>query len=265
MTDAVQLDLIPHKAEGEIINQRASDGYINATAMCRAVGKKLGHYLESKATKEFLQELSSDIGIPISDLVIIIRGGIPDAQGTWVHPDAAIHLAQWCSPKFAVQVSRWVREWITGGKSASKDMPVHIKRYLANRSQIPHTHFSILNEVTFNLVAPLEDAGYTLPEEMVPDISQGRLFSKWLREEKGIEPSAFPTYKHQYPDGRVVDARLYPNEYLADFRHHFNTVWLPLHAPKYFKERDKSALTLITRIMLPEMTKNNIVLAALKP
>src|SRR3990167_4621903 len=88
----LELILIPHKVENALINQRAVDGYINATAMCRAVGKKLGHYLENKTTQDFLAELSPDIGIPISGVVIIIKGGIIDVQGTWVHPDVAIHL-----------------------------------------------------------------------------------------------------------------------------------------------------------------------------
>ena len=46
------------------------------------------------------------MGIPISELVIAKRGG--SKQGTFVHPDIAINLGQWLSPKFAVQVSRRV-------------------------------------------------------------------------------------------------------------------------------------------------------------
>ena len=244
------LALIPHKVEGEVINQRAADGFINATAMCNSIGKRMGHYLENKATKEFLAELSSDVGIPTSELIQSFKGGNPQNQGTWVHPDIAVNLAQWLSPKFAVQVSRWVREWMTGGPT-SAELPPHLKRYMTNRGKIPHTHFSILNEITFNLVAPLEEAGYTLPDNMVPDISQGKIFSNWLRKNRNVDPKTFPTYRHEYPDGRVFDARLYPNEFLADFKAHFNEVWIPEHAPKYFKTRDAKALSLITSIMLP--------------
>jgi len=50
--------------------------------VCQASGKLLGHYLETKATKAFLDELSADIGIPISELVQIIKGGHPQMQGT---------------------------------------------------------------------------------------------------------------------------------------------------------------------------------------
>lgn len=35
------LGYIDHKADNEIISQRVTDGYINATAMCKAAGKNL--------------------------------------------------------------------------------------------------------------------------------------------------------------------------------------------------------------------------------
>ena len=122
-------ELIPHQAEGAIIYQRPEDGYINATAMCQASGKLWGHYKSLITTEAFLSELSSDIGIPISKLVISIKGGDTRLQGTWIHPQAAIHLAQWCSPKFAVKVSQWVYDWMSGKAPAPKgDLPYHIKR-----------------------------------------------------------------------------------------------------------------------------------------
>jgi hypothetical protein len=254
----LQLALIPHEVENSVIPQRAVDGYVNATAMCNACGKKLSHYLENKTTKEFLAALEADAGIPASALLIIQKGGNPMEQGTWVHPDVAINLGQWCSPKFAVAVSKWVREWITG-KVTSTKLPYHIERYLANMSEVPHTHFSMLNELTFNLIAPLEMQGYTLPESMVPDISEGKMFSKWLRDEKGMDTSLFPTYQHRYADGRVVTARLYPIAVLEDFRHHFHSVWIPKRMIDYFRQRDDAAMKYIT-IAFPALfgSKTNI-------
>jgi hypothetical protein len=105
------IGLIDHRVDDFIIHQRKPDGYFDATAMCRAVGRLFADYRRLDTTQEFLNELSSDMGIPISKLVLSIRGGPLELRGTWVHPDAAIHLAQWCSPKFAVSVARWVREW----------------------------------------------------------------------------------------------------------------------------------------------------------
>ena len=77
------------------------------------------------------------------------------------------------------------------------------------------------------------------------------MFSQWLREEKGVEPNDFPTYKHRYEDGRIVKARLYPNELLADFRQHFQEVWLPARTTNYFEERDPKALEFLPRLLSP--------------
>ena len=79
------LPLVQYKLEQEVIYQRVRDGYVNATAMCKAAGKLFGHYKESKQTTAFLKALEADIGIPISQLVQSIKGGAPTMQGTRFH------------------------------------------------------------------------------------------------------------------------------------------------------------------------------------
>ena len=105
-----RLDLIPHDYRGEIIAQRAKDGYINATAMCKAAGKAFADYFRTKTTHDFLTELSTSMGIPMDQLISTISTGPNELRGTWVHPQVSIHLAQWASPRFAVMVSQWVGE-----------------------------------------------------------------------------------------------------------------------------------------------------------
>ncbi|MGD0075749.1 MAG: KilA-N domain-containing protein [Candidatus Binataceae bacterium] len=100
-----ELAFVPHAYQGRVIEQRATDGYINATAMCQAAGRQFNHYGSNATTKAFLAELSAETGIPVSEIVQSIKGGAPQHQGTWVHPQVAIHLGQWLSPRFAVQVS----------------------------------------------------------------------------------------------------------------------------------------------------------------
>lgn len=243
-----QLALIPRIEEGEIIPQRVGDGYISATALCQSVGKRFSDYKSLKSTSEFLYELIAQTGLPEQRLIHIISGGNPRLQGTWVHPYLAINLAQWLSPKFAVKVSQWVTEWQQGNIKAV--LPIHLERYIKNRAKVPYTHFSMLNELTLSLIAPLEQAGYTLPQEMVPDISEGKIFCKWLRETRGIEPNNFPTYNHEYLDGRVVQAKLYPIELYEDFKRHFNEIWLPSHAQRYFEARDKQALQFVKTLLI---------------
>jgi hypothetical protein len=242
--------LIPHTLEGEIINQRTLDGYVNATAMCKAAGKIWNNYWQNASTKAFANALCGDTGIPVSELIQSVRGGLPDMQGTWVHPKVALHLAQWLSPDFAVQVTNWVYEWMTLGAPRTKpELPFHLRRYVKNYSNVPPGHFSVLTEVTLVLIAPLEFMGYTLPESMWPDISQGKMFAKWLRNH-AIEPKDLPTYIHEFEDRRrPVRAIAYPESLLAEFRAYIRNVWMPTRAMNYFRERDKTALAYLPKLL----------------
>jgi len=103
---------------------RPSDGYINATQLCKAGNKEFSNWYKLSGTKELIIELEkqlskSDLLIPRSDfikLVDIKKGGELNNQGSWVHPDLAIQLAQWISPIFSLKVSKWVRELTLTGK-----------------------------------------------------------------------------------------------------------------------------------------------------
>ena len=240
----------------QLFHQRVNDGYVNATELCKYSGKKFSHYYARPETKEFLQVLSSDAHISASELVCIIKGGDYRLQGTWVHPQVAIHLAQWLSPLFAVKVSKLVFDWFYGNIPKNK-LPYNLERYDANMHKIPQGYFSILNEMTTNLIAPMEKQGYTLPDNMIPDISQGKMFCGWLRKEKHMEPDNFGTYEHEYADGRKVQAKLYPNELLADFRKHFYEEWITKKSEDYFTKRDLKAL--------PYLEKVKILLNDIKP
>lgn len=116
----MNISIIEHKENGYIIHQRTQDGYINATAMCKAANKEFKHYNSLLTTKKFLVELSSEVGIPTKELVLIKQGGTPELQGTWVHPQVAINLGQWLSPKFAVKISEWVFDWMNKKTQTNK-------------------------------------------------------------------------------------------------------------------------------------------------
>lgn len=114
--------IIPRPFNGINIGQRSIDGYVNATAMCQASGKLLADYLRLASTSEYLEALSTDMGIPISVLVQSRRGGRADEQGTWVHPEVAVDLGKWCSTPLRIAVNRWVVEWLTSGRSPLADI-----------------------------------------------------------------------------------------------------------------------------------------------
>jgi KilA-N domain len=100
---------------GRTIRQR-EDGYLSATDMCQACGKRLNDWMRLSATGEYLKALEDVTGIPATELVQVFQGGTPETQGTWVYRRAAIRLAQWLSPQFAVWVDEWIEELLIKGK-----------------------------------------------------------------------------------------------------------------------------------------------------
>ena len=259
------LPLISHKVKEFSIDQRANDGYVNATALCKATDKQLGHYLENDRTKAFLEALNSDIGIPISELVQTIKGGVSNLQGTWVHPQVAINLGQWASPKFAVLVTKWVFEWMNGDGAHNYRFPYHIRRYLINRSKMRPTHFSMLDQMTIKLLGPLESKGYIIPDRLMPDISLGKMFSQWLRDNDydPYDDDIFPTYEHVFDDGkrRPVQARLYPNELMTNINLYLEGWIRNGKALKYFADRDMNAIAPLEKVFAelpPPISQNKI-------
>jgi hypothetical protein len=95
---------------GTNIQRRESDGYVNATAMCQANGKRWRDYSINERTQAYIAALAADAGIPATGLAESIKGGRPDLQGTWIHPRLAVDLARWISPAFAVWMDGWFLE-----------------------------------------------------------------------------------------------------------------------------------------------------------
>lgn len=118
-------DLVSRSWNDTPISRRASDGYVNATAMCKANGKLWGHFFETDRCASYLEALSGVIGKPITGpngLVQAQRGG--SDQGTWIHPDVATELARWISPAFSVFVNQWFREEFESRSAAQQpEMP----------------------------------------------------------------------------------------------------------------------------------------------
>jgi hypothetical protein len=109
-------ELVPLELDnGYIIESREEDGYIDVTNLCTAGKKKFKHWNSLSKTTGFLKELSSTVGIPTVELIKQNTGGNGNRH-TWVHPQVAINIAQWISPRFDVKVSAWVLEVMMTGK-----------------------------------------------------------------------------------------------------------------------------------------------------
>jgi hypothetical protein len=98
---------------GVAIQRRPADGYVNATAMCKAYGKEFSDYRRLDRTTQYLQALSTFLGIPRDLLIQSITTGLNELRGTWVHPRIAVDLARWLHPEFAVWMDGWFLESFT--------------------------------------------------------------------------------------------------------------------------------------------------------
>lgn len=236
-----RLDLIPHDYRGSVIGQRAADGYINATAMCKAAGREWKHYNENRTTKEFLAALSAEVGIPTSELTQSISGGVPGLQGTWVHPQVAIHLAQWASARFAVLVSRWVLEWMTDADHAERAWSIFNDRLDLIHDRVPLGYFCIFRE-TADLYAALIRGGINPGLKILIDISVGQVWARHWRA-VGLEDRFGRSlkYEHFYPHfyaQALSNPQLpwcYPEEALGTFRRWLREVYVPMKLPNYLK------------------------------
>ncbi len=111
--------LVSRSWNGTPISRRTTDGYVNATAMCRANEKRWSKYRESERASEYLEALSSEVRIPVYGLIQAQAGGSSGGE-TWVHPQVAVDLARWISAPFAVWMDRWFIESFQSGAQPQK-------------------------------------------------------------------------------------------------------------------------------------------------
>ena len=122
---------------GTAITRRLSDGYANATAMCKANGKRWFDYERIARTQDYIDALRQHLEwipedpkahispcLDAPDLVVSVKGGTPDLQGTWIHPRLAIDLARWISPAFAVWMDGWFLESLSRPHPAPQPLPM---------------------------------------------------------------------------------------------------------------------------------------------
>lgn len=119
----------------EISISQRPDGYINLTQMAAAIGKHLDNWLRSQETIDLLEAFSTQ-QISISNpqkfgalemQPPVITKRSRHGSYTWAHPLIAIQFAQHCSPIFALQVSQWVIDFMSG-KSPNQPQIGHPKQ-----------------------------------------------------------------------------------------------------------------------------------------
>lgn len=240
------LALIPYAYQGELIALRTGDGYINATAMCRVAGKDWSEYRRRPSTKAFFEALSLDLGISQDQLASTTQGtpgGDARNQGTWVHPQVAVHLAQYLSPTFAVQVTKWVIDWMTGLDPRDRVWQQYEDRVSLVNNTVPAGYFCVFNEIG-GMFAALIIGGATFGTKMILDLSVGSHWGRhWASAELGQRFGARAKFKHNYPRyfpqywSNPQEANCYPDAALPEFRRWIREVYMEVHLPAYLRDQ----------------------------
>ena len=255
-----QLALVPHTYQGSLIQQRAVDGYINATAMCKAAGKEWAHYNSNATTKAFFAALAGSLGIPRDQLTPSILTGANELRGTWVHPQVAVHLAQWLSPEFAVKVSEWVVEWMSGKDPKDRIWAQFEDRVSLVYDNVPEGYFCVFREIA-DLFASLISNGADFGTRIILDISVGmRWGTHWNKQQLGLLYGERMEFPHSYPGyfpqsySNPQMTKCYPEEALPAFRKWLREVYVPIHMPEYLKSQ-------VAQKKLPAPIANNALSA----
>jgi hypothetical protein len=202
--------VLTHSFGNSIIQQRESDGYINATAMCRATRKEWAQYSRLPSTQELLTALETKLETNNSNCVKITQLELVQSEtgrygGTWIHPYLAIPLAQWCSPAFAIQVSEWVINWFKGAQNPIAQ-PLHQQNAhiqdLQLKLQILQTQLEIANKHgTTALELTLIPLGGQLPAQSSLNANSG------ISPELADTPTAQSTPSTPKKETKVADQR----------------------------------------------------------
>jgi hypothetical protein len=111
---------------------RGSDGYINATEICRKAGTKVDHFLGNTKMRLFIKELAKYLQVSEDSLLESKCGRY---GGTWVHPAIATRLAAGMSSAFGVRVSIWLETLKNRDSKIADEYLTSILDMVADRSK----------------------------------------------------------------------------------------------------------------------------------
>ncbi|MGN6418280.1 MAG: BRO-N domain-containing protein [Pseudobacter sp.] len=253
MSNQILLFKFEQDGHFERVRTISIDGEIHFVAA--DITSALGYANASKAIADHCKEKGITKRYPLST-----KGGIQHV--TLINEPNLYRLIAKSNLPAAEEFEEWIFEKVipTIRKKGSYgidrvETPNFIIRYMQNATKIPTGHFSVLTELFVRLYARFEHAGYVIPnkgfmgKEIRPDVSVGRCFSGYLKDNYPSAPEVFDTYPHEFPSGKVVDARVYPNELLPAFIKYVDEVWIPNNAEQYFIDRDRKALDYLPKLL----------------
>ncbi|QFS50839.1 KilA-N domain-containing protein [Nostoc sphaeroides] len=96
-------------------------------------------------TKAYWTALSNDIGIPMSSLVIEVDG-YGSSQGTWIHPEIAVDLAQWVSVEFRIWANRTLMKVMMSQEPVQQQSMTQVQLLAALAQQLAEQEQHLLQQ-----------------------------------------------------------------------------------------------------------------------
>ena len=139
-----------------------SNGYINATKLCKDGGKRFENWLKIKKSKilveQFEQFLLQAAGISDRCIIKIDNEEVNLLQGTYVHRNLILRIASWISSLFAYKVSMIVNNFIIYQSKNEfidkiKEREAQIEE-LNKRLRISNMKYDVIKEVSLKTMDP---------------------------------------------------------------------------------------------------------------
>lgn len=110
---AIGLQVLQHHNENISFKTINGNIMVNATQMAKAFGSDPKQWLRTEQSESLMKAVAIVRKCRTADLQIVVKGGIPQEQGTWFHEDVALLFAQWLSPEFYVACNMKLKELLT--------------------------------------------------------------------------------------------------------------------------------------------------------
>ncbi|MEM6614110.1 MAG: KilA-N domain-containing protein [Cyanobacteria bacterium P01_C01_bin.72] len=217
---AKRIKAIEHDLEGLLVYQRESDGYVNATQICKVNREITGErrdpndILKTKAMQQAIKKLSTVTNIFVTDLVETKSGG--KYQGTWIHPRLAVRFTMQVNDDFSLAVEDWIHQWM--GSATNPAQLEADKDRVAIRDELKNSRRTALTE---QVKLFLESVGQYNPGSKDTNIFFGKVHNEiniLLTTEKAVE---MRLRLEQYLDKEISEKELlrdyYPIVDLSNF------------------------------------------------
>lgn len=104
------------------VQVRASDGYINLSAIASAAKSNTAQYFRNKRVTRFLHDLMQAFQLcENAQLSLVMKEATNHGNNFWAHPLVVIDFAAWISPAMQIQILAWIARLLATGNVALTD------------------------------------------------------------------------------------------------------------------------------------------------